>query len=706
MKQLTLSLKNGKIEVIDIPIPNIDDNSVLIKNKYSLISSGTEGSLIEFGESNFIKKIINQKDKVQIVFDKLKRDGLISTLQTVNNKLNDNIPLGYCSIGEVIGSSSNNFEVGQKVVSNGPHAEYVTVPENLCHQVPDNISDLDAVFTVIASISLQGVRSLDPKIGDKIVVYGFGLIGQITLQILSACGCNVIGLDIDQKRIDLAKSLGISAFKNDDLNDTKKIIDNFSSNVGADGVIICAHSKEDSIINQSANYCRQEGKIILIGSTNLSINRDFFYKKQISFKVSSSYGPGRYDNNYEFGQDYPIGFVRWTANRNFGEILRLIQSKKLSFKSFISGTYKLNEFYNAYESLKKGELVSVFEYNYHNENNTPKIFNINNKKKNFQSNNDIIMNTCFIGSGNFSSRFLIPHFKKEGFNLHTVISNKGISAHKVAKKFNFEYISSNIDDVLKDENINNVVISTPHHLHSDQLLKAIKFKKKNIYIDKPLAINLEQINEIKKCINSIDYKPNIIIGYNRKFSPLILFLRERLNQISSPKFINININAGFILKEHWINDKNIGGGRLVGEGCHFIDLSLDLINSKLIKSNSIKVKTSKTINEESFLINLYFEDSSVVNINYMANGSKSYIKEKIEVFCNRSNYIIEDFKNLKVYGDSKLKNKNLFFQDKGLKNLINEFKNSIVNNKPFDLIKQIEVSELVLSLSKNISSDE
>ena len=364
MKQLTLSLKNGKIEVIDIPIPNIDENCVLIKNKYSLISSGTESSLIDFGKSSFFKKVINQKDKVQIVFDKLKRDGLISTIKSVNDKLNNNIQLGYSSVGEVIQSKSTKFKIGQRVISNGSHAEYVTVPENLCHLVPDDVDDLDAVYTVIASVALQGVRSLSPRIGDKIIVYGLGLIGQISLQILNAHSCNAIGLDIDQSKVDLAKSLGYSAFKNDNELNTKKLINNFSSEFGVDSVLICAHSNEDTIINLSANYCRPEGNIVLIGSTNLSINRDAFYKKQISFKVSSSYGPGRYDNNYEFGQDYPIGYVRWTANRNFGEILRLISSKKLFFNKFSSNLYKISDFHIAYNSLKKNNQVSIFKYDF------------------------------------------------------------------------------------------------------------------------------------------------------------------------------------------------------------------------------------------------------------------------------------------------------------------------------------------------------
>ena len=707
MKQLTLSLKNGKIEVIDIPIPNIDENSVLIKNKYSLISSGTESSLIDFGKSSFFKKVINQKDKVQIVFDKLKRDGLISTIKSVNDKLNNNIQLGYSSVGEVIQSKSTKFKIGQRVISNGSHAEYVTVPENLCHLVPDDVDDLDAVYTVIASIALQGVRSLSPRIGDKIIVYGLGLIGQISLQILNAHSCNAIGLDIDQSKVDLAKSLGYLAFKNDDELNTKKLINNFSSEFGVDSVLICAHSNEDTIINLSANYCRPEGNIVLIGSTNLSINRDAFYKKQISFKVSSSYGPGRYDNNYEFGQDYPIGYVRWTANRNFGEILRLISSKKLFFNKFSSNLYKISDFHIAYNSLKKNNQVSIFKYDFAKKENIDQ-FKLETfvRKEEKESNFDINLNTCVLGAGNFSSRFLIPYFKKEGFILHTIVSNKGISANKIAKKFNFNFVSSDLDEALSDKKINTLVISTPHNLHSEQLIKALSYKIKNIYIDKPLAINFEQLNKIKNKIKDIDYSPNILIGYNRKFSPLIVPLKERLDFIKSPKFINININAGYIDKNHWINDKLVGGGRLIGECCHFIDLSLHLINSDVYKSKITNLNTSQIVREESFIIQLFFKDGSIANINYLANGSKSYMKEKIEIYCDGANYIIEDFKKLKIFGDNHLKNMSLFFQNKVIKNLIHNFKKMVTNSETIEFQNQIKVSELILELSKNINSDE
>ena len=707
MKQLTLSLKNGKIEVIEIPIPNIDDNSVLIKNKYSLISSGTEGSLIEFGKSNFFKKVINQKDKVQIVFDKLKRDGLISTIKSVNNKLNNNIQLGYCSVGEVIQSNSTNFKIGQRVISNGSHAEFVTVPENLCHLVPEDVDDVDAVYTVIASIALQGVRSLSPRIGDKIIVYGLGLIGQISMQILNANGCNAIGLDIDQSKVDLTKNLGYLAYKNDNELNTKKLINNFSSELGVDSVLICAHSNDDSIINLSANYCRPEGNIVLIGSTNISINRDAFYKKQISFKVSSSYGPGRYDNNYEFGQDYPIGYVRWTANRNFGEILRLISSKKLYFKKFNSHLYKITDFEEAYDSLKKNNQVSIFKYDFDKKKDIDQLkLDTFSRKEEKELKYDVNLNTCFLGAGNFSSRYLIPYFQKEGFILDTIISNKGISANKIAKKFNFNYVSSNFDEVLSNKRINNLVISTPHNLHSEQLIKALSYKIKNIYIDKPLAINFEQLNKIKNKIKSIDYSPNIIVGYNRKFSPLIVPLKERLDFLKSPKFINININAGYIDKNHWINNKLVGGGRLIGECCHFIDLSIHLINSDVYKSKISNLNTSKIVKEESFIIQLFFKDGSIVNINYLSNGSKSYMKEKIEIYCDGANYIIEDFKKLRIFGDNSMKNMNLFFQDKGIKNLIRNFKKMVCNSETIQFHNQLKVSELILELSNNINLDE
>ena len=699
MKQLILSLKSGKINLIDIPIPIKSDNSILIQNTHSLISSGTEGSLINFGKKNLINKAIKEKDRLKIVYDKIKRDGLLSTFNAINDKLENQIPLGYSSLGYVIESTNSKFKVGDRVISNGSHAEFVSVPVNLCHKVPSEVSSEDAVFTIIASIGLQGVRALDPKLGEVIVVYGLGLIGLIVCQILIANGCKVIGIDINEERVNLAKKYGVISFKFENKEFTKKIIYNNSSDQGADGVLICAHTSNSSIINDSADFCGSEGRIVLLGSTPISINRESFYKKQIKFTVSSSYGPGRYDNNYENGQDYPIGFVRWTLNRNFNEILRLLDIKKISFSALISNIYQLKDYEKAYKNLNKS-LGIIFNYNSSINSSITKSIKISEKKSQQSDNN---MNTCFIGAGNFSSRFLMPLFKKNGFIMHTVISNNGISSKRVADKFGFKNISSDLISTLKNKEINNIIISTPHNLHSKQLIECFKNNKMNVYIDKPLAINLEELNDLKnefqkyKLLNS-----NILVGFNRKFSPHVLKLKEHLKKFNSPMFINMNINAGTIPKDHWINNKKIGGGRLIGEGCHFIDLACHLIDSKVVSSSIKEFKTSKIIESESFTISLVFNDSSIANINYLANGSKSYTKEKIEIFCNGSNYIINDFKKLEIFGDNTLNNMNLFFQDKGIDNTIKFFKSMIEGKSFYSFEEQIEVSELIINFSNKL----
>ncbi len=662
MKQIVQYFSDGKTLLLEVPVPNIKDNQILIKTKMSLISSGTEKMLIDFGKGNIIQKAKQQPEKVKMVIQKAKNDGIVSTIEAVRNKIDQPITLGYCNVGEVIkvGKKIKEFKVGDRVVSNGPHSEYVAVTENLAALIPDEVSNEDAVFTVLASIGLNGIRLAKPTFGETFVVSGLGIIGILTCQLLKANGCNVIGIDPDNKKCELAKSLKINSLNLSNDIDTVDLCININNNFKVDGVIITATTKSNEPIETAAKLCRKRGRIILVGQTGLELNRDDFYKKEITFQVSCSYGPGRYDENYEKkGNDYPIGFVRWTENRNFQAILKAFSSKKISGSELISHKFEFNNALSAYNLLSENKYTMGIILNYEN--------------KNYQENNKTILlkdqeksvpantkNISFIGAGNYASSKLIPAFKKAGANFHGISSNTGLNSTYLAQKYKFKFVTTNIQEILNDDLVKNIIISTRHDSHAELIIKSLK-KGKNIFVEKPLCLNREQFNKIKeiKLENQI-----LMVGFNRRFSPLTKKLKNELNKLNSPKSFIYTINAEKIPKDHWLNDPNIGGGRLIGEGCHFVDLLRFLASSK-IKTFKVDNINGEQLVSETFIVNITFEDGSIGTINYFSNGNKNFPKERLEVFCSGYIFQLNNFRELNIINSFKKNIKRIGKQDKG-----------------------------------------
>ena len=618
MHQIIQSFKTGETLLENIPAPEVKKEKVLIQTTRSLGSLGTERMLVEFGKSNLISKARQQPDKVKQVLDKIKTEGLMPTLEAVFNKLEQPLPLGYCNVGKVIavGEGVSEFQVGDRVASNGAHAEVVCVPKNLVAHIPNNVSDEEAAFTVIGSIGLQGIRLLNPTFGETVVVIGMGLIGLLTAQMLKANGCQVIGVDLDQSKLELAKSWGIIPFNPKSDGDVVKFVENYTQSIGCDGVIITASAKTAEIISQAARMSRKRGRIILVGVVGLNISRAEFYEKELTFQVSCSYGTGRYDENYEQkGQDYPLAFVRWTEKRNFEAILQAIASGNIQVKEMITEVVALENYQQIYGSIGSSKsIASILKYK--------------EEQTHFETNisvNPFVKasgkaNIGIIGAGIFTKMTMLPILKKTNANLYSIASAGGVTGTALAKKYNFNFSTTDYHSILKDENVNLVMVTTRHNNHADLVVECLQ-NNKNVFVEKPLAITPQQLEKVEKAYQVNGYKNAIHVGFNRRFSPHAQKLKSVLG--NAPLNIIATMNAGTIPANVWVHDMQVGGGRIIGEACHFIDLITFLTGSKVkaVCMNAMGINPQE--NTDNATILLQYENGSTGVINYFANGSKS-----------------------------------------------------------------------------------
>ena len=709
MKQILQNLSNGKTTLSEVPCPQANDGSVLISSRSSLLSPGTERMLIDFGKANMIDKALQQPDKVKMALSKVKNDGLLTTIDAVRSKLDQPLPLGYCNAGEVLQTNVLGLSVGDRVVSNGSHAEVVNVPKNLCAKIPDNVDDESAAFTVLAAVGLQGIRLLKPTLGEQFVVTGLGLVGLLCVQMLRANGCQVLAIDFDSKKCEIARKFGAKTVDLSNNEDQISAAKNFSHGRGVDGVIIAASSDSDSIIHQSAEMCRQRARIVLVGVVGLNLRRDDFFKKEITFQVSASYGPGRYDSFYEEkGNDYPIGFVRWTEQRNFEAVLEMMSQGQIDVKPLITHRYKFSDAIEAYSTLDdKSALGIILNYSESSKKNITKskvnLINSNTLKADSESN---IPTVGFIGAGNYASRILIPAFKKAECILDTIVSRSGINGLHHGNKYGFNNTSTDISDLWSNK-INTVAIVTRHNSHANQVVVSLK-NKKNVFVEKPLALTLDDVDLIEETYNSANSSSHtrLMIGFNRRFAPHIIKMKDLLGGQTSPKSIIITVNAGAIPADHWIQDASIGGGRIIGEACHFIDLMRHLVGYSIesFQATMIGFNNNKEICDDKVSISLKFKDGSFGTIHYLANGNNDYPKERVEVFCENSVLKMNNYRSLKGYGYKNFKNLKLVKQDKGQNACAKAFIESIRNGKPspinFDEI--IEISRVSIEIANSL----
>lgn len=647
MKQIIQNLKNGDTILEDVPAPQVRKGHVLIRTHRSLVSLGTERMLVEFGKGNLISKARQQPEKVKQVLTKIKTDGLMPTLEAVFNKLDEPMPLGYCNAGEVIavGEGVNEFRIGDRVASNGHHAEIVCVPKNLCAKIPDAVSYDEAAFTVIGAIGLQGIRLINPTFGETIVVTGLGLIGLISAELLTANGCRVIGFDHDLKKVMLAREKGIDAYTVD-TTDAVKTVEQLTNGIGADGVLITASTKSNSVISEAAQMCRKKGRIVLVGVVGLDINRADFFKKELSFQVSCSYGPGRYDEGYEQrGNDYPIGYVRWTEQRNFEAVLDAIAKKKLDTGRLITETVALNDYVKIYSGIDRSHsIASILEYPVESANSSDTVVYNTGVPKNILN-----KGVGIIGAGNFTRMTLLPALSKTGMPLHWICSAGGLTAASLAKKYKVAASTTDASHILKDDATGLVVITTRHDQHAKFVIEALE-NGKHVFVEKPLALNEADVQKIAEAYAAQKGTCSVTVGYNRRFSVFSQKAKALIGDDTSDLNMCMTVNAGYIPADVWVQDMQIGGGRIIGEACHFADLMLFFTGSTIETVHMNALGTQPLRNSDNAIITLKFANGAQGVINYFSNGSKQYSKERIELYSKGRTLVLDNFRSLRGYG--------------------------------------------------------
>jgi len=685
MKQILQNLSNGETSLVDVPCPKNIKSNILIATTVTVVSVGTERMLVNFGKSSYISKAKQQPDKVKMVLNKVVTDGLMTTIDAVRSKLDQPLPLGYCNTGVVLESDIDGFEPGDRVASNGNHAEVVRVPKNLCVKIPDSVDDESASFTVLGAIGLQGIRLIQPTMGECFVVTGLGLIGLLSVQMLRANGCRVLGIDFDSNKCELARKFGAETVDLSKGEDPIIVAQGFSRGRGVDGVLITAATQSDEVMHQSAEMCRKRGRIVLVGVVGLNLRRDDFFKKEITFQVSASYGPGRYDPFYEDeGNDYPVGFVRWTEQRNFEAVLDMMSSGVLDVKSVITHRFDIENAIDAYSLLDNPDALGIV-LNYPSQ--SREILTKSKVELNIQSPkviNPSFPCVGFIGAGNYASRTLIPAFKEAGAVLDTLVTSGGISGVHHGNKNQFATASTETKDLWNNDKINTVSIVTRHDAHAQQVVDALK-SGKNVFVEKPLALTLDELDVIDKAYHKTNKSNTVrlMVGFNRRYAPHIVKMKELLNSHRSPKSIIMTVNAGAIPSEHWVQNSLIGGGRIIGEGCHFIDLMRHLIGHKIngFTATMMGDVPRVEVREDKASITLSFEDGSFGTIHYLANGGSVFPKERVEVFCDDAVLQMDNYRVLTGYGWPGFKKMKLFKQDKGQKACAKAFIESIIHGK-------------------------
>ncbi len=678
MKQLLQNMRDGKTTVEEVPIPTPRAGMALVKTAASLVSAGTERMVVEFAEKSLVGKARSRPDLVRQILEKAGREGLITTVQSAFDRLDQPMALGYSSAGTIValGSNIQGFKVGQRVACAGGgyavHAEYAVIPSNLLTSLPKNVEFESAAFATLGAIALHGFRLADPQVGERVAVIGLGLLGLLAAQIASAAGCLAFGIDTDIKRVALASSIGLQAVVRSKAVDVGRA---FSANRGFDVVLICADTASNDPVELAAALTRDRGRVVATGAVGLNIPRKIYYEKELSFINSRSYGPGRYDPAYEEeGRDYPIGYVRWTEGRNLEAVIELMATGKLKVGPLISHRFPIEKAAAAYEVItgkkKEAFLGVLLTYpDVERKTESPTI--------RFPASTDATAKVKLgvLGAGNFANAVLIPAIQKAGnIELVGIASSGGLHAQHSGKKFGFKYATSSDEEIINDPNINTVAILTRHNAHVDLAVKALKAGK-HVFVEKPLAITPEQLNIIEKTILKSG-QVLLTVGFNRRFSPLAQTLSHFLLDCPEPIHIHYRINASYLPLNHWTQDPALGGGRIIGEACHFIDMLTFLVGAAPISVSAHALPDNGKYREDNVSMTFTFPDGSLGVVDYLANGDKSFAKERVEVFCGGKIAVLDDFRSLELIEDGHRKTIK-GAQDKGWKDEWVAFANSI-----------------------------
>jgi predicted dehydrogenase/threonine dehydrogenase-like Zn-dependent dehydrogenase len=698
MEQLTQNLKDGAMQLLEVPFPALLSGQILVRNYFSLISAGTEGKTVKDARLGYIGKARARKEEVKKVIQSAKTNGWMNTYKMVMNKLDAPSSLGYSCAGKVIAVADDvtGFKAGDLVACGGSgavHAEVVAIPVNLCVKLKEETDLRQAAFTTLGAIALQGLRQADLRLSENCVVIGLGLVGQLTVLLLKASGVKVIAIDIDENQVLKAKALGADlAIQRNDSNLEDHIL-HLTDGFGADAVIITASTDSSDPIELAGSVCRRKGKVIIVGSVPTGFTRKNYYNKELELKMSCSYGPGRYDTEYEEqGIDYPIGYVRWTENRNMQAFADMISNGQLTLEKIITHQFDFKEAPKAYDLiLDKSESFSGIILKY--DTAKPLKQRIDLVQANISPGEPAL---AFIGAGSFAQNMLLPNLQSKA-KFIGITTARPNNARYLADKYGFAYCTDSADEIFKDKNVNTVFVVTRHNSHFEYVLKALQHGK-HVFVEKPLCFNVSELKEIKSAWK--DSGKMLMVGFNRRFAPLISNIKNAINP-EYPVAINYRINAGNVPSDHWTQDPKVGGGRIIGEVCHFIDLCRYITGSPILTVAATTMKSAATT-DDTLNIQLQFANGSVANISYFANGSKEMAKENLEVFSAGNSYVLDDFKSLTIYSKNKkvINNPN---QDKGHKAEIDAFLNSIKSGT-IPPISFGELYESMLATFKTIDS--
>ena len=666
MRGIVQDVGVGSLTVAEMPIAAVQCESVLISNSRSLLSAGTEKMARELAKKSLLAKAKERPDHVRRVMEKVRNEGLWTTIEQVKQKLDEPMPMGYCSAGVVLacGDGVQGFKPGDLVASNGPHAEVVCVPKNLCAKIPDGVSTDQAAFTVLGSIAMQGVRLSKLNLGETALVIGLGLVGQLTVALLKAAGVRVIGTDLDPAKCELAKPMGAAVARP---GLTAGDVEQMTRGLGADAILITASTKSNGPIDLAANAVRQKGRVVLVGVVGLELDRRPFYFKEAEFVVSCSYGPGRYDASYEDGgQDYPVAYVRWTEQRNMQAVLDLMAAGSLDVSPLISHRFSIDQAEDAYNLIETGSepyLGILLEY--------PEQIAVEQRSIELKAQTPQIPGTVRVGclgAGNFARSVLLPKLcAVKGVQPEVLCSSGGLSAVHSGGKLGFAVASSDEQDVLENDTVDAVFVITRHDQHAQQVIRGLRGSK-HVFVEKPLCLNLAEFSEIESTLAELGEQSGLLmVGFNRRFSPAARAVRNAFESTVEPLTVSIRFNAGAISSDHWAQDLQIGGGRIIGEACHAIDLATYLTGSPVVRvfAESIGGFNAPQITDDQCFITLRHANGSVSNVAYLAGGDKAFPKERVEIFGGGNVAVIDDFRTAELWSGGKRKRVWKGGQDKG-----------------------------------------
>jgi predicted dehydrogenase/threonine dehydrogenase-like Zn-dependent dehydrogenase len=676
VEQLTQNLKSGAMKILEVPYPALNAGMVMVRNHFSLISAGTEGKSVKDARLSMIGKARARKDEVKKVIDAARTFGIKDTYRMVMNRLDAPSALGYSCAGVVIAVASDvpEFKVGDRVACGGStanHAEVIALPKNLCVKIPDTVSFEQASFTTLGAIAMQGVRQADLRIGENCVVIGLGLLGQLTVQILNAGGIKAIGIDIDGRQVATALKNGLSNCYERTREDIEQLVYNLTGGYGCDAVIITAATSSTDPVELAGILARRKAKVVVVGAVPTGFSRKNYYNKELELRMSCSYGPGRYDPEYEEGGiDYPYEFVRWTENRNMQSFVELLAEQKVNAGVFISHVFDFSKAPDAYQMiLDRSEPFTGILLKYDEKKEQQKSVFIAQKAAAPSP-----INIGLVGAGSFGQNFLLPALKGHA-TFVGVATSRSNNSRNIADKYGFSYCTGNAAEIFSDPSIATVFIATRHNTHAEYILEAMR-SGKNVFVEKPLCMNEGELEEIRQVYSQAGVR--LMVGFNRRFAPFTVQMKKMLTD-ANPKAINYRINAGIVPPEHWVHDKNVGGGRVIGEVCHFIDLCMFLAGS-LITSVSARSMADPHAHNDTVVISLQFANGSIANISYFSNGNKNISKEYLEVFSGGVVSVLDDFKSLGTYGKTKKETSGT--QEKGHKEEVASFMDAVKTGKP------------------------